>query len=116
MSFLFILLKLPLNVISIELYRPICLLNVIYIYITKVGTNRVTSIAHRVIKTIQHAFIPRRNILEGMVLLHETIHEFHKKNLDGVIFKINFEKTYDKVKWVFFATRVVHKRLPTSVV
>jgi hypothetical protein len=51
-----------------------------------------------------------------MVLLHETIHEFHKKNLDGVIFKINFEKTYDKVKWVFFATRVVHKRLPTSVV
>jgi hypothetical protein len=27
--------------------------------------------------------------------LHETIHESHTKNLDGAIFEIDFEKTYD---------------------
>ena len=39
--------------------------------------------------------------MEGVVVLHETIHELHKKKLDGIIFKIDFEKAYDKVKWPF---------------
>ena len=42
----------------IELYRPICLLNV------KVGTNRTMSIADKVGRPTQSAFMPRRNILE----------------------------------------------------
>lgn len=42
-----------------------------------------------------------RNILEGVVILHETVHEMHRKNLSGIIFKIDFEKAYDKVKWPF---------------
>jgi hypothetical protein len=33
-----------------------------------------------------------------VVVLHETIHELHPKKLNGVIFKINLEKTYGKVK------------------
>ena len=36
-----------------------------------------------------------------MVVLHETIHELHREKLDGVLFKIDFEKAYDKVKWSF---------------
>jgi hypothetical protein len=39
--------------------------------------------------------------MEGVVILHETIHELHTKKRDGVIFKIDFEKAYDKVKWSF---------------
>ena len=39
--------------------------------------------------------------MEGVVILHETIHELHTKKSDGVIFKIDFEKAYDKVKWSF---------------
>jgi hypothetical protein len=46
-------------------------------------------------------YIPGRNIMEGVVVLHETIHELHKKKQSGVIFKIDFEKDYDKVKWSF---------------
>jgi hypothetical protein len=33
--------------------------------------------------------------------LHETIHEIHSKQLNGVLFKIDIEKAYDKVKWCF---------------
>jgi hypothetical protein len=42
-----------------------------------------------------------RYILDGVVTLHETIHELHRKKMNGVILKINFEKAYDNVKWSF---------------
>jgi hypothetical protein len=39
--------------------------------------------------------------MEGVVVLHETIDELHKRKNDGVILKLDFEKAYDKVKWHF---------------
>lgn len=39
--------------------------------------------------------------MEGDVVLHETLHELHRKKMNGVIFKIDFEKAYDKVNWIF---------------
>jgi hypothetical protein len=89
------------NAIQIQQYRPICLLNVSFKIFTKVGTNRITGIAHKVIRPTQTAFMPGRHILEGVLVLHETVHEIHRKKLDGVIMKIDFEKAYDKVKWDF---------------
>ena len=47
------------------------------------------------------SLMPDRNILEGVVVFHETLHEIHMKKLDGVVFKVDFEKAYDKVKWPF---------------
>jgi len=61
----------------------------------------VNGLAHKVIKPTQTAFMPDRHILEGVVVLHETIHELHRKKLNGVLLKIDFEKAYDKVKWPF---------------
>uniref|UniRef100_A0A8I6XZE3 Reverse transcriptase domain-containing protein n=1 Tax=Hordeum vulgare subsp. vulgare TaxID=112509 RepID=A0A8I6XZE3_HORVV len=87
--------------VRIEQFRPICLLNVSFKVFTKVGTNRLTQIAHEVVQPSQTAFMPDRNILEGVVVLHETLHEIHSKKLDGVIFKVDFKKAYDKVKWSF---------------
>nr|XP_045089534.1 uncharacterized protein LOC123497248 [Aegilops tauschii subsp. strangulata] len=47
------------------------------------------------------AFMQGRYILDGVVILHETVHELHRKKLNGVVLKIDFEKAYDKVKWPF---------------
>jgi hypothetical protein len=55
-------------------------------------------IAHKVIRPTQTTFIPGRNILEGVVVLLETIYELHRKKMDDVLFKIDFEMAYDKVK------------------
>lgn len=45
--------------------------------------------------------MPGRHILQGVVILHETLHEMHTKKLDGAVFKVDFEKAYNKVKWPF---------------
>jgi hypothetical protein len=64
-----------------------------------VGTNRISEVASKVVRPTQTAFMPGRNILEGVVILHETIHELHQKKLDCVLLKIEFEKAYEKFKW-----------------
>ena len=86
---------------KIQQYRPICLLNVSFKIFTKVATIRVNSVADNIISPSQTAFMRGRNILEGVVILHETVHELDRKNQSGVIFKIDFEKAYDKVRWNF---------------
>ena len=85
----------------IQQFRPICLLNVSFKIFTKVATLRINSVADHIISPTQTAFMRGRNVLEGVVILHETIHELHRKNQSGVILKIDFEKAYDKVKWNF---------------
>ena len=77
------------------------LLNVSFKIFTKVATNRLLTVAQKVINPTQTAFLPGCNIMEGVIILHETLHELHRKKQDGVIFKIDFEKAYDKIKWSF---------------
>jgi hypothetical protein len=85
----------------IQQYRPICLLNVSFKIFTKVATLRLNTVADHVVRPSQTAFMQGRNILDGVVTLHETVHELHSKKLNGVILKLDFEKAYDKVKWTF---------------
>ena len=75
-----ILLPKKTEAVRIEQFRPICLLNVSFKIFIKVGTNRLTQIAHSMVQRSQTAFMPDRNILEGVVVLHETLHEIHTKN------------------------------------
>jgi hypothetical protein len=52
--------------------------------------------AYKLISDSQTAFIKGRNILEGVVILHEVLHEFRRSNTRGVLFKIDFEKRTTK--------------------
>jgi hypothetical protein len=67
------------NAVQIQQYRPICLLNVSFKIFTKVATIRANTVAETVISPTQSAFMLGRHILEGVVVLHETIHELHRK-------------------------------------
>jgi hypothetical protein len=89
------------NASKIQEYGPICLLNVSFKIITKFLTNRIGVVADKLINPSQTAFMPGRNILEGVIMLHETIHELQRKKLNGLILKLDFEKAYDKVNWSF---------------
>jgi hypothetical protein len=80
----------------VQKFRPICLLNVSYKILQKKAI-KLGMIIHKVITDTQTAFIRDRFIMEGIVILHETIHEIHHKKLPSVLFKIDFKKAYDKV-------------------
>jgi hypothetical protein len=56
----------------------------------KLLIDRLTPMTDKLINPNQIAFIKGRNILEGVVILHEVIHEFRKTGKQGVLFKIDF--------------------------
>jgi hypothetical protein len=67
------------NATKTQQYRLICVLNVSFKIFTEVGTNRLNKVAKTVVSQTQTAFMRGRNIMEGVVILHETIHELHTK-------------------------------------
>jgi hypothetical protein len=66
----------------------------------------VTKVALSVIRPTQIAFMPGRHILEGVLVLHETIHELHRKKLNGLLLKIDFEKAYDRQSKMAFLAKL----------
>jgi hypothetical protein len=76
--------------------------------------NRMSGIAEKLISPTQTAFILGRNIMEGVVILHETIHEIHRKRMSGVVLKLDFEKAYDKVNWNFLQQTLRIKGFPVK--
>ncbi|KAE8793679.1 ABC transporter G family member 37 [Hordeum vulgare] len=55
------------------------------------------------------AFIKGRLILDGILVLHEVIHEIKSKHLRAVFFKIDFHKAYDTVHWSFLREVMIKK-------
>ena len=68
---------------KIQQYRPICLLNVSFKNFTKVATIHINSVADHLISPTQTAYKRGRNIIEGVVILHKTVHELHEKTRVG---------------------------------
>jgi len=56
---------------------------------------------NKLILKSQSAFMKGRNIMNGVLALHEILHETKRKYEIGVVLKLDFEKTYDKVSWDF---------------
>ena len=68
---------------QVQQYRPICMLNVSFKIFTKVLANGLVAVADKIMRQSQTAFMSGRNILEVVVILHETIHELHRKKTRG---------------------------------
>jgi hypothetical protein len=74
----------------IHKYRPICLLQVLYKWLTKVPTLRVEPFMNNLISPCQTTFIKGRNIMDGVMSLHEILHEAKRKKTRGCGFEIRF--------------------------
>jgi hypothetical protein len=73
-------------------YRPICLSNVSFKIFTKVLMNRINLVDQKVIRSSQTTLLPSRYIMEGVVVLHETIHELHKRKKVELFLSWTLEK------------------------
>ena len=47
-----------------------------------------------------------------MCVLHEVLNDLHTKKKSGVLFKIDFEKAYDKINWDFVFVSLKMKGFP----
>ena len=65
--------------------------------------------APKLISTSQTAFIKNIFIMDGVVMLHEVVHELQNKKMAGIVFKIDFEKAYDNIIWNFVEEVMVRK-------
>lgn len=96
----------------IQKFRPICLLNVSFKIITKILMERLAEVIEVLIALNQTAFIKNRYIMEGVVTMHEILNSIHQKKQAGILFKIDFEKAYDNIKWSFVYKMMKAKGFP----
>jgi hypothetical protein len=82
---------------TIQKYRPIALTNCSFKIFSKCVTNRLGIIGEELIAPNQTAFIRGRFILESIVSAHEIIHDAVQKKESGLVFKLDYEKAYDRV-------------------
>ena len=86
---------------SLDQFRPISLVGVIYKIITKVLSSRMKIIMPLIIDECQSAFICGRGLLDSVVMANEVLEDVKRNGKSGVCFMVDFEKAYDSVRWSF---------------
>jgi hypothetical protein len=86
---------------TLKKFRPISLINCNIKIFSKALNNRLENLCDRLLAPNQTAFIRGRYILESVVLAHEIVHEAVKGGQKGLVLKLDYEKTYDRVDWLF---------------
>lgn len=86
---------------SIRQYRLITLINVSFKLLAKGFASTLAPVAHKMIHPNQMTFIHGRSILHGILVLHEVLHEIKCSREETFIFKLDFEKSFDRVRWEF---------------
>ncbi|GKB37914.1 RNA-directed DNA polymerase, eukaryota [Tanacetum coccineum] len=98
--FIALILKIS-NAKLVKDYRPISLVGSLYKIIAKIMANRLVDVLGSLVHEVQSAFITDRQILDGPMILNEVMQWCKKKKKHALIFKVDFEKAYDSVRWDF---------------
>lgn len=107
------------NPTKMSQFRPISLCNVVYKLISKVLTNRLKKVLHKVISPNQSEFIKGRQISDNILVVHELLHSMQHGNEEGDDFmalKLDMAKAYDHVEWSFLSAMLHRLDLMMSFV
>ncbi|GJX72277.1 RNA-directed DNA polymerase, eukaryota [Tanacetum coccineum] len=102
-SFITLIPKIP-NANMVKDFRPISLNGSVYKIVAKILANRLVMVLGDLVSDTQYAFVKDRQILNGPFILNELVQWCKKKRKQSMIFKVDFEKAYDSVKWDFIDT------------
>ncbi|KAH0698461.1 hypothetical protein KY284_012676 [Solanum tuberosum] len=88
--------------VTVKEFRPIACCSVIYKIISKILAGRLQSVINAIICETQVGFIPRRRISDNIILPHELVKAYNRKNISArCMIKIDLQKAYDSVEWVY---------------
>lgn len=82
-------------------YRPISLVGCLYKIVAKILAARIKRVLPKVIDENQYAFLEGRGMMDSVVIANEVLHEVKNLGKPSTIFKVDFEKAYDSVRWRF---------------
>ncbi|GKA34396.1 RNA-directed DNA polymerase, eukaryota [Tanacetum coccineum] len=82
-------------------YRPISLIGSLYKVATKILATRLSMVISDLISDVQTAFLPNRQILDGPFIINEILARCKLKKQQAMIFKVDFAKAYDSIRWDF---------------
>nr|GEX76999.1 RNA-directed DNA polymerase, eukaryota [Tanacetum cinerariifolium] len=85
----------------VDAIRPISLIGSVYKIIAKILANRLTTVLGDLVNEIQSAFVTDRQTLDGSFILNELVQWCKSKKKQTMVFKVDFEKAYDSVRWDF---------------
>nr|GEW11558.1 RNA-directed DNA polymerase, eukaryota [Tanacetum cinerariifolium] len=80
-------------------YRPISFIGSLYKVVTKILATRLSTVILELISDVQTAFLPNRQILDGPFIINEFLARCHHKKQRAMVFKVDFAKAYDSIRW-----------------
>nr|GEY43063.1 RNA-directed DNA polymerase, eukaryota, reverse transcriptase zinc-binding domain protein [Tanacetum cinerariifolium] len=80
-------------------YMLISLIGSMYKIISKILANRLVVALGGLVNEIQSDFVADKQILDGPFILNELVQWYKKKKKQSLVFKVDFEKAYDSVRW-----------------
>ncbi|GKB17462.1 RNA-directed DNA polymerase, eukaryota [Tanacetum coccineum] len=81
-------------------FRPISLLGSMYKVITKILANRLSSVISDLVSDVQRSFVIVENPLRPFII-NELLSWCKRKKNQAMLFKVDFAKAYDSVRWDF---------------
>jgi hypothetical protein len=82
-------------------YPPICLISSMYKLLSKLLASRLKNVMGKLISSVQSAYLPKRQILDGVLVINELIDLAKRRKDKCLLFKVDFERAYDTVNWNF---------------
>ena len=89
------------DVLDINNWRPVSLLNVDYKIATKTIANRIKGFLHKIISPNQTGFLKGRYIGENVRIIQEIIENVNSQDKSGLILFTDFQKAFDSIDHKF---------------
>lgn len=89
------------NLLGLDDYRTICLIGCMYITISKLLAGRLECVLNSIISPNQSVIVLGRQLLDGVMVANEVVDYAQNEGRICFLFKVDFEKAYDKVSWNF---------------
>ena len=86
---------------KLDEYRRISLVGSLYKIISKVLSCRMKKVLPSVIDECQSAFLKDIGLLDSVIVANEVVEELRRCGRRGLCLKVDYEKAYDSVSWVF---------------